>query len=131
MSLDPARARGQGSIISCRFDCIVTLQKEEGSGEFVIWERQTQCCGSKGIFPVWTRVLSTCAGPSTCILLQAGELFYPPDREVWLPFVDTDGWKEVIAKFILPDMCECVFPDEVREHIEEQQRKWGICVPDV
>ena len=126
MYLNPMRVREQSTIVSCRLDNVVTLQKEGDSIEFVVWQLQTQCCGPRGIFPVWTREPSTCPGPKECSLLQAGELFYPPDMSIWLPIQGTDGWGEIKSGFILQENCECILPDEVILHIEEIQRKWGI-----
>jgi len=126
MSLSPARAREKSPMVSCRLDHVVTLQKEEDSVQWVIWAYRTMCCGSRGILPTWIRESSNCPGPDSCTLLRAGELFYPPDVAVWIPFADTKEWKGAKSGFILPGTCGCALTDDIRGHIEEQQRKWGI-----
>lgn len=125
MGLDARKAK-VGANVSCRLDLAVTLERTESGSHLVAWEHETQCCGSKGIYPIWAREPSTCKGPQTCVLLQNSELFYPPDRRVWLPLVDSEHWEELKSQFMSPDECGCTVPDELREHIEELQRKWGI-----
>ena len=114
------------SNVDCRLDNVVTLQKDDDSIEPVIWQLRTTCCGSRGIFPEWTREPSTCSGPDQCILLQAGELFYPPDIATWMPVRNTDGWEEMKSRFVFPETCGCELSESMVKHIEEMQQRWGI-----
>jgi len=110
--------------IACRLDDVVTLTKQDKVIQFVIWDRNTLCSGSKGIFPTWFRVPSVCRGPRECVLLKYGELLYPPDQTIWTPLLDEEDWPDIVTKFAsLPRDSRC---DPVRSHVEEVKRKWGI-----
>lgn len=126
MRLDPTRARSDNTTVSCRLDNVVTLQKDEDSVDIAVWQLNTECCGSKGIFPVWARESSLCPGPKECILLQAGELFYPPDIATWTLLKESDNWEQIKSGFVLQKDCGCILPDEIVLHIKEMQQKWGI-----
>lgn len=126
MSLNPTRARESGTVISCRLDNVVTLQKDGDTTDFVIWQSNTKCCGPKGIFPSWTREPSTCPGLKECVLLQAAELFYPPDASTWALVEKTDDWEQIKPSFVLQEDCGCMLPDDIVLHIKEMQRRWGV-----
>lgn len=110
--------------IACRLDEVVTLTKQGRVIQFAVWERNTLCSGSKGIFPAWFRVPSVCQGPQECVLLKYGELLYPPDTRIWRPLLDEEGWSDIIVRFAsLPRDGRF---DPVRSYVEEMKRKWGI-----
>lgn len=110
--------------IACRLDDVVTLTKQSNAIQFVVWDRNTLCSGSKGIFPVWFRAQSVCPGPRECVLLKYGELLYPPDQEIWMPLLDEKDWTDIAVRFAsLPRDSRF---DPVRSYVEEMKRKWGI-----
>jgi len=110
--------------VSCSLSNVVIFVAV--SGDVVVWEVGTQCYGKRGIAPRWLGMRSFCEGPLECSLLENGELFYPPDRTVWLPYLELKDWEGLKSKFVPLSECDCEMGRGVREHIVEMKRKWGI-----
>lgn len=114
--------REKPTVVSCRLEGVILLDKK-GSNIFA-YQGEPFCCGSKGVFPTWTGERSVCKGPENCSLLEEKVLFYPPDKSIWLPVLDKDCWEQLKAMFL--KVADYTLPDNVKEHIIEVQRKWGI-----
>ena len=107
--------------VSCKLEGAVLFDKKEG--RVYTFQGVPLCCGNKGIFPRWAGEKSICKGPEKCALLEEGGLFYPPDKSVWFPLLESVYWEGLKGKFLRVDSS---VSGVVRAHILEMQRKWGI-----
>ncbi len=108
----------------CNLSSVVMLVYEDLEPSYIIWAEGTCCSGTNGIFPRWFQRFSVCRGPLTCSLLDAGELLYPPDDELWEPLKTYPLWNILELKFAILPM-DVKF-DSIREYVMAQQLKWNL-----
>ena len=107
---------------SCKLDGVIVYDKD--SRTIFVYQDGSLCCGTKGVLPKWAGERSICVGPKKCVLLEEGSLYYPPDKSIWFPLLEDEDWEEIKVKFL--HISDTEMSDIVKEHIHEQQRKWGI-----
>ena len=111
------------NFITCNLSSVVTLDIVNSNVVDVsVWQANSLCCGTRGIFPRMLSVRSSCLGPEKCCLLEEGVLLYPPDKFIWLPMLALPIWKELAKKFqSLPEVYS-----EYKAFVKENQLKWGV-----
>jgi len=116
------QAYREESFVSCSLAEVVLFDRSKS--DVFVFIGEPFCYGSKGIYPKWVGEKSVCRGPETCTLLREGILFYPPDRQIWLPVLDSKVWDSLKEQFVR--VSDLTILDQVASHIKEIQQKWGI-----